>query len=113
MLDSVTTNFMLTRFTAITNSLVSLDKPISNDHIIRNIIRALLKSWEVKATTLKELNDKEEMDFTVYMGNLKIHEMEMKSREKREPQKKRDVSFKAFFSKSKEEEEDNENLPND
>jgi len=60
---------------------------------------------------LKKLNDKEEMDFTAFMVNLKTHEMEMKVREEREPQKKRDVLFKASSSKSKKDEDD-ENLPN-
>ena len=78
---------MFTRFTAITNVLVSLGKPISNDQMVRKIIRVLLKSWEIKATTLKELNDKKEMNFTAFMGNLKTHEMEMKVREEREPKK--------------------------
>ena len=44
------------------------------------VIRALSPSWEVKATTLKELNDKEEMDLIGLIGNLKTHEMERKAR---------------------------------
>jgi len=53
---------MVTRFTKITNGLTSLGDVIDNDQKIRKIIRALPPSWEVKATTLKELNDKEEME---------------------------------------------------
>ena len=50
---------------------------------------------EVKATTLKELNDREEMDFSGFIGNLKTHNMEMKVREEREAPKKKALSFKA------------------
>ena len=42
------------------------------------MIRAIPKTWEVKATTLKELNDREEMDFSDFIENLKNHEMVMK-----------------------------------
>ena len=64
MLDNEGIDDMLTRFTKITNALSSLGDNIDNDQKIRKVIRALPKSWEVKATTLKELNDREEMDFT-------------------------------------------------
>jgi len=37
----------------------------------------------------------EEIDFIAFVRNLKTHEMEMKTREEREPQKKIDVAFKA------------------
>jgi len=43
---------------------------------------------EVKATTLKELNDNKKIDFTAFMENLNTHEMELKAREDCEPQKK-------------------------
>ena len=75
---------MLTQFTKITNALSSLRDKIDNGQKIRKVIRALPKSWKVKATTLKELNDREEMDFSGFIGNLKTHEMEMKVREERE-----------------------------
>ena len=66
---------MLTRFTKITNGLVSLGELISNDPKVRKVIRALPKSWKVKATTLKEFNDKDEIDFTGFMKNFKPYEM--------------------------------------
>ena len=50
-------------------------------------MRALLKTWEVKMTTL--LNNRGEMDFFGFIRNLKAHEMEMKVREGREPTKKK------------------------
>ena len=55
---------------------------------MRKVIRALPPSWEVKCTTLKELNDKEEMEIIDLIGNLKIHEIERKAREEKSPLKK-------------------------
>ena len=62
------------------------------------MLKALPKSWDVKTTILKEFNDKEEMDFIAFMGNLKTHEMEMNAREEREPHKKIGVVFNASSS---------------
>jgi len=47
------------------------------------------------ATTLKKLNDREEIDFSEFIGNLKTHKMKMKVRERREPTKKKSITFKA------------------
>ena len=80
---------MVTRFTKITNSLTSLGDAIDNDQKVRKVIRALPPSWEVKATTLKELNDKEEMEVISLIDNFKTHEMERKAREEMVPQKKK------------------------
>ena len=64
---------MVTKFTKITNDLASLGDAIDNDQKVWKVIRALSPSWEVKATTLKELNDKEEMELFGLIGNLKTH----------------------------------------
>ena len=61
---------MVTRFTKITYGLASLGDAIDNDQKVRKVIRALSPSWEVKVTTLKELNDKEEMELIGLIGNL-------------------------------------------
>ena len=53
---------MITKFTKITNALASLGDKINNDQKVRKVFRALPSSWEIKATTLKELNDKDEME---------------------------------------------------
>ena len=50
---------------------------------------------EVKATTLKELNDKEEMEIIDLIGNLKTNEMERKAREEMASQKKKVIAFKS------------------
>jgi len=104
MLDNENIDKILTRFTKNTNGLFSLDDSIDNDQKVRTVIRALLKSWEVKATTLKELNDREEMDFFGFIENLKTHEMKIKVREERETPKKKAIAFKATPSTIDEEE---------
>ena len=71
---------------------------------IKKVIRAILKAWKVKTITLKELNDREEMDFPGFIGKLKTHEMEMKVCEGRKPPKKRTIAFKATPSIAEEEE---------
>ena len=40
-------------------------------------------------------HDKEEMDFSGFIRNLKTHEMEMKIREERETPKNKEIAFKA------------------
>ena len=95
MLENDCIDDMLTRFTKITNGLSSWCDKIDNDQNIRKVIRAFPKSWEVKATTLEELNDREEMDFSGFIGNLKTYEMKMKVREEKEASKKKAVAFKA------------------
>ena len=52
---------MITKFAKIINGLTSLGDAIDNEQKVRKVIRALPPSWEVKAISLKELNDKEEM----------------------------------------------------
>ena len=60
---------MITRFTKITNEFASLDDEIDNDQKMRKIIHALSPLWEVKSTTLKELNNKEEIELIGLIGN--------------------------------------------
>ena len=61
---------------------------------------------------IKELNDKEEMELIVLIGNLKTHEIERKAREEMAPQKKKMIAFKSTLtiSDDDEEEEDDEEL---
>ena len=85
MLENENIDEMLTRFTKITNRLSSLGDTIDNNQKIQKVIRALPRAWEVKATTLKELNDREEMDFSNFIGNLKTHEMKIMVEKKGRP----------------------------
>ena len=61
MQDNESIDDMITKFTKITNALSSLGDDISNNQKVCKVIRALPSSWEIKATTLKELNDKDEI----------------------------------------------------
>ena len=69
MFDGGSIDEMLTWFTTISNGLIFLGKPIFNNQKVRKTIRALSKSWKVKATTFKELNDNEDIDFATFMKN--------------------------------------------
>ena len=86
---------MVTKFTKITNGLSSLAVTIDNDQKVEKVICALPSSWEVKATILKESNNKEEMELISLMGNLKTHEMERKAKEEMTPQQKKTIAFKS------------------
>ena len=50
---------------------------------------------------LEKVNDKKEMHFNAFIGNLKTHEMKIMAREDREPQKKVGVVFQAFLREHK------------
>jgi len=85
MHDNDTIDDMVTRFTKITNGLTFLGDAIDNDQKVKKVIHALSPSWEVTATTLKELNDKEEIELIGLIKNLKTHEMERKARKEMAP----------------------------
>ena len=105
MLDNESIDEMISYFTKITNGLSSLDDEIDNDQKVRKVIRALFKAWEVKATNLKKLNDREKMDFSGFIGNLKTHEIEMKVHGERErAYQEKSIAFKATPSSIEEEE---------
>ena len=63
MLENDFIDDTVTRFTKISNGLASLGDAIDNNQKVRKLIHALPPSWEVKAKTLKELKNKEEMEF--------------------------------------------------
>jgi len=112
MHDNDSIDDMVTRFTKITNDLTSLGDAIDNDQKVRKVICALSPSWKVKATILKELNDKEEMKLIGLIGNFKTHEMESKAREEMAPQKKKMITIKSIptISDDDDEEDDDEEL---
>jgi len=104
---------MITKFTKITNGLVSLADEIDNDQMMWKVKHALPPSWEVKSTTFKELNDKKEMKLIGLIGNLKTHEMDWKAREEKAPQKKKTLAFKttsSIYNQEYDVQEDDEDL---
>ena len=86
---------MITKFIKITNGLASLGDVIDNNQKVRKVIFALPPSWKVNATTLKNLNYKEEMELIGLIGNLKTHEMERKEREEKVPLMKKSLALKS------------------
>ena len=86
---------MITHFTKIINDLSFLGDSIDNDKKMRKVIWALPQSWEVKSITLKELNDKKEIDFIGLIGNLKTYEIKQQVGEEKSPRKKKSIAFKA------------------
>ena len=62
---------------------------------------------------MKELNDRKEMDFSGFIGNLKTREMEMNVQEEREPPKKKSIAFRVSPSMPEEEDSMNENEEED
>ena len=100
MNENETIDDMIAKFTKITNDLTFLGDTIDNNQKVRKIIHTLPQSWEVKATILKELNDKEEMELIGLIGNLKTHEMERKAREEKAPLKKKSLAFKSLLPSS-------------
>jgi len=61
----------VTNFAKITNGLASLGDAIDNDPKVKKIIRALSPSWEVKSTTLKELNNRKAGAHLVSLATLR------------------------------------------
>ena len=60
-----------------------------------------------QSNTLKELNDKDEMELISLIKNLKTHEME-KMLEEAAPQKKKSIAFKSTSTNYNDEEDDEE-----
>ena len=97
---------MITKFTKIINGHSSLGDTIDNDQKVRKVIRAVSPSSEVRSTTLKELNNKEEIDLIGLIKNLKTHEMERKAREEKAHLKKKTLAFKFTPTISDDEDDD-------
>ena len=89
MNEHETIDDMITKFTKITNGLAFLGDEIDNYQKVRKVIRALPSSWEVRPITLKELNDKEEMELIGLIGNLKTLRWKEKLEKRRHPKRRR------------------------
>ena len=97
---------MITKFTKIINGLAFLGDEVDNDQKVKTVTRALPPSWEVISTTLKELNDKEEMELIGLIENLKTHKMKRTAREEKAPQKIKTLAFKSTHTISDDEDDD-------
>jgi len=100
MNENETIDDLITYFTKITNGRSSLGNSIDNDQKVRRVIQAIPQSWKVKSTTLKELNDKEEMDFMGLIDYLKTYEMKRKVEKTRDHKRRRLLHSKPLLPSS-------------
>ncbi|XP_021713456.1 uncharacterized protein LOC110681610 [Chenopodium quinoa] len=70
---------MLTRFTNITNELVSLGKKIPTDEQVRKVLRSLPQDerWRAKVTALQETKDFTKFNIEQLAGSLITHELHL------------------------------------
>ncbi|GJY95999.1 hypothetical protein Tco_0512360 [Tanacetum coccineum] len=79
VLDKETIDSGFTRFNAIVNSLIYLDKDYSNNNHVRKFLRALPLRWRPKVTTIKEAKDLAKLPLNELTGNLKVYEMVLRN----------------------------------
>ena len=60
---------MITRFTGITNSLVSLSKSFTKEEMVRKVLCAFTLEWEKKTTLIEEANDFFRLSLENLVGN--------------------------------------------
>ena len=79
MMPKETIQDMLTRFTNITNELVSLGKDIPIDEQVRKVLRSLPQDekWRAKVTTLMETKDFTKFNIEQLAGSLLTHELHL------------------------------------
>ncbi|PKA50076.1 hypothetical protein AXF42_Ash021107 [Apostasia shenzhenica] len=82
---------MFTRFTNITNGLISLGKTFTNEELVRKILRCLPREYDAKATAIVEARDLSTFELDMLLGSLTTYELEMKRKKKK---KEDDDSFK-------------------
>ncbi|PKA52920.1 hypothetical protein AXF42_Ash001901 [Apostasia shenzhenica] len=82
---------IFTRFTNITNGLISLEKIFTNEELVRKILRCLPREYDAKATVIVEARDLSTFELDMLLGSLTTYELEMKRKKKK---KEDDDSFK-------------------
>lgn len=98
---------MFTRFTLISNELNSLGRKLSNEDLVRKILRILPQSWENKVIAIQEAKDLTKLSLDELLGNLQTHEL-MKNSQGRENERK-DKGI-ALNAQNNSEETDDEDL---
>jgi hypothetical protein len=61
------------------NSMVSLEKPVSDVKLIRKILRSLPERFRIKVTTIEESKDLEEMKIEELVGSFQTYELSLPS----------------------------------
>ncbi|CAM8937745.1 unnamed protein product [Rhodiola kirilowii] len=70
-----------TRVLDISNESFALGEPMSEEKLVRKVLRSLPKRYAMKALAVKEAHDARTMRLDELMGSLKAHEMEMDEEE--------------------------------
>ncbi|PKA49301.1 hypothetical protein AXF42_Ash014203 [Apostasia shenzhenica] len=91
---------IFTRFTNITNGLISLGKIFTNEELVRKILRCLPREYNAKATAIVEARDFSTLELDMLLGSLIIYELEMKRKKKKKDdeegaRKKKALALKA------------------
>ncbi|CAM9000044.1 unnamed protein product [Rhodiola kirilowii] len=66
-----------TRVLDISNEAFALGKPMTEETLVRKVLRSLTKRFAMKALAVKEANDVKTMRLDELMGSLQTHEMDM------------------------------------
>jgi hypothetical protein len=104
MLENEILGEFYTRINDLRNSMVSLEKKVSDAKLIKKILRSLPKCFRIKVTSIEESKDLDSMKIEELVGSLQTYEYSLP------PVKKaKGMAFKAIKSKvSSDEDSDNE-----
>ncbi|CAM8996726.1 unnamed protein product [Rhodiola kirilowii] len=84
-----------TRVLDISNESFALGEPISEETLVRKVMRSLPKRYAMKALAVKEAHDVRTMRLDELMGSLQAHEMEMEMDEEEKHKKVKCVGLKS------------------
>jgi hypothetical protein len=70
MLEEETFEEFYTKISDLRNSMVSLEKSVTNVKLIRKILRSLPECFRIKVTTIEETKDLDEMKIEELVGSL-------------------------------------------
>ena len=83
-------------FTIIVNSLKSLGEKITNEKMVKKILRSLTKDWKTKTTAIEEAKDLSTLTIDDLIGSLLAYEVQVKEDEEEEEKPKRkQIALKA------------------
>jgi uncharacterized protein YjaG (DUF416 family) len=74
MLEEETFNEFYTKISDLRNSMVSLEKKVSNAKLIKKILRSLPERFRIKETTIEESKDLDDMKIEEIVGFLQTYE---------------------------------------
>ncbi|XP_024022967.1 uncharacterized protein LOC112092047 [Morus notabilis] len=96
MNDNKSITSMYIKFTDIINGLNSLDRPFKESELVSKIVRSLLKSWNVKRATLKEMKNLSIISLDELIGFLMTYELSRKKdKEEEDKKKKKGIALRA------------------